>query len=286
MKNKLVKIVIIFICFFTVSSSTVFAASEAVISVEGPQSIKKGEKIEYKISIKDVNRLYAGSIDIKFNNDNIIYKQIKASDFIKKEGVDKMEFGGNPNSDNNKISYQFTCVGKTDGFSGEGVIATVIAEGVKDCEINFDDSLVIKLCERTVSNDIVDLKYGYGKTDVMSEMNSEKVIEKAKDITLSGKVSNSTGEGGTSEDSDKDSGTVTSKERSDSRDNDISKSTESDDTLGTVGGNGTKTTEESATDKNTEKEEDNSGILVFVGLGLVLVVTGTVVYLKIWKKRK
>ena len=281
MKNKLVKVVITFICFFIVSSSTVFAAGDAVISVDGPKTIKKGDKIEYKISIKDVNRLYAGSIDIKFNNENIIFKEIKASDFIKKEGVDKMEFGGEPNSDNNKISYQFTCVGKEDGFSGEGVIATVIAEGVKDCEMNFDDSLVIKLCERTVSNDIVDLKYSYGKTDIMSEMNSDKVIEKAKDISLSSEVSNnntngeedSTSEGGTSKVSDKDSS-----------DNDISKGAENDETLGTVGENGTKTA--TVTDGNVESEEGSSGILIFVALGLVLVVTGTVVYLKIWRRRK
>lgn len=292
MKNKIVKTVIISICFFITCCTTVFAAGETVIRVDGPRTIKKGDKIEYKISVKDVNRLYAGSIDIKFNNENIIFKEIKASDFINKEGVDKIEFGGEPNTDNNKISYQFTCVGQVDGFSGEGVIATVIAEGIKDCEINFDNSLFIQLCERTESNDIVDIKYSYVQTDVISEINSKKVSEKAKtkNIDLSNESSgesideNTNGEEDSTSDGNVKEGSIEIlKDTEDSIDKDILQKAKNDSSSSEVLEEGSTTLNEGS----TEGEEDSSNILfILVGVGLGLVVMGTVVYLKMWKNKK
>ena len=280
MKNKLMKILIIFICFIILISSTVFAVGETVIKVDGPKTIKKGDKIEYKISVKDVNRLYAGSIDIKFNNENIIIKEIKASDFIKKDGIDKMEFGGGPNLDNNKISYQFTCVGEVNGYSGEGVIATFVAEGVEDCEVNLDDSLDILLCERTEDNDIVEIKYSYMKTNIMSGISSEEVSKKAD-------IKNSDLSNGASVDNGNKEKLENSVEK------DILQEPKSGSFLREV-------LEKESMDSNVENKESEeetmtsseggkgSSVLLFVLLsaGMGVTVMGTIVYRRIWRKKK
>jgi hypothetical protein len=272
MRKKLFKIAIMFICFSVFNTVTAFAASEAVIKVEGITTITKGEKIEYTIYIKDVSRLYAGSIDIKFNNDDISFKQITAGSFINKDGINKMEFGGKPNEDNNKISYQFTCVGKVDGFTGEGILATVTAEGNRDCEINLNDSLKIQICERTESNDIVDIKYTYEKTDIMSNVNSIDggVSEANSDVK----------DDNTNKDSIEDNSKITTRYTEEG--NDISKSLNNDKSVDEE-----NIDENAVNEEGKSKENEKGGFGIYFALGgIAVIILVIIIYKKLNKKQK
>lgn len=282
MRKKLFKIAIIFICFSMFNTVIAFAASEAVIKVEGKTTITKGEIIEYTIYIKDVSRLYAGSIDIKFNNDDISFKQITAGSFINKDEINKMEFGGKPNADYNKISYQFTCVGEVDGFSGEGILATVTAEGNRDCEINLNDSLKIQICERTESNDILDIKYSYEKTDIMSNVNNIDGGGQSTNNVLDEGVSEAKSD---VEDDNRNKDIIEDKSKITTKDtegvNDISKSINNDKSVDEKNIN----EENAVNEEGKSKENEKGGFGIYFALGgIAVIILMIIIYKKLNKK--
>lgn len=169
MKSKLFVFTIIFTLLCNLK---VWAANEPVVEAKLNGTVKNGNTIEVYIDVNNINRFYAGFLEYNYDNSIIEVLEVIPGDLIKKEGISKMEFGGDAKKSPGKINYYFTCTGQVDGFSGSGRFVTLKAKVLKDGNLNINsipfsqstdgtNNLKLQLCERTPSNEIKELNYSF-----------------------------------------------------------------------------------------------------------------------------
>lgn len=191
MKRKISILVMIFIILFT---SKAFAANEPTVEVKVNGEVKKGNTIEINVDISNINRFYAASIEYVYDKEILQVESITSGELIKKEGLNKMEFGGDVKKSPNKIDYYFTCTGKVEGFSGGGRFITIKAKVIKDGSLNItskpfaqnidnNNNMKLQLCERTENNDIKELNYKFIGVGNKDTSNSAQVEEKKNEDT-------------------------------------------------------------------------------------------------------
>ena len=66
-------------------------ADSATIEIVVNGQVKKGAIIEILINVKEVNKLYAASVDFTYDTNQLRVESIAASDFITKHNNDIME---------------------------------------------------------------------------------------------------------------------------------------------------------------------------------------------------
>ena len=131
-------------------------ADSATIEIVVNGQVKKGAIIEILINVKEVNKLYAASVDFTYDTDKLRVESIAASDFITKHNNEIMEFGGETAKNGNTASYSFTFLGEKDGIKGSGTLAVISAEVLNDESLSIgQDNMKVKLVQKvgdTVEN--------------------------------------------------------------------------------------------------------------------------------------
>ena len=131
-------------------------ADSATIEIVVNGQVKKGAIIEILINVKEVNKLYAASVDFTYDTNQLRVESIAASDFITKHNNEIMEFGGETAKNGNTASYSFTFLGEKDGIKGSGTLAVISAEVLNDESLSIgQDNMKVKLVQKvgdTVEN--------------------------------------------------------------------------------------------------------------------------------------
>ena len=126
-------------------------ADSATIEIVVNGQVKKGAIIEILINVKEVNKLYAASVDFTYDTNQLRVESIAASDFITKHNNDIMELGGETAKNGNTASYSFTFLGEK-----SGTLAVISAEVLNDESLSIgQDNMKVKLVQKvgdTVEN--------------------------------------------------------------------------------------------------------------------------------------
>lgn len=289
--------------FFVIPVKTYADSATVEIVVNG--QIKKGSIIEILVNVKDVNKLYAASVDFTYDTDQLRVESIAASDFITKHNNEIMEFGGETAKNGNIASYSFTFLGEKDGIKGSGTIVVISAEVLNDKKLSIgQDNMKVKLVQQvgdTVEN------YNFKFSGYNDEDNSEVSVgdnlttnsNGDSQIISSNNSSSSTGANGnnkTENDGNKEKAEAT--ESNGENSNNIENAEESTDENGQTLENSsqevdnTKDNVNEIDGKENSEEKDllaskgsNKGILITSGIILTLVVAGGVAGYYFYKKR-
>lgn len=173
MKKKIMLITLILIFLFPLKA---YASTTSVeVNVDG--NVKKGEEINILINMKGLESLYAASVNFTYDKSILNIVDISAGDYIKKHADEIMEIGGEVDTSNNKTSYSFTFLGDKEGINGDGTLAIIKAEVLKDGNLSIgEDSINIKLVKRA-GDSVENYNYkfiGYStEKDVSSESKEE-----------------------------------------------------------------------------------------------------------------
>ena len=151
MRKKIMFLTIIMLLFIPIKA---YADSPTVeVKVDG--KVKKGEEINILVNAKDLQGLYAASVNFIYDKNILNILEITPGETIKKHSNEIMEIGGEVDSDNNKTSYSFTFLGDKNGISENLTVATIKAKVLSDDNLSIgEDSLEVKLVKR--SGDTVD----------------------------------------------------------------------------------------------------------------------------------
>lgn len=155
------KVLVLLICLLMLFNITVFAASEPEVRFTIDGGTKKGDKITLYVKVKDVDRLYAASVDYIYNPEELKVTYIGGADLItNNQGI--LELGGETEKDGNRASYQMTFTGKVDGLKGSGNLVKIEAEVLKDCDINLEpENMKIKLVNVDNSYNVSNMTFKY-----------------------------------------------------------------------------------------------------------------------------
>lgn len=155
MKKIIVVLIMLFFCIMPISALAESAAVEVKISGQ----VKNGERIKIFINVKDVEKLYAASVDFTYDTELLKVNTISSSEFIGKYSNDIMELGGETDKNDNTAAYSFTFLGDKKGISGSGTLVKISATVLKDDSLEItEDNMKIKLVKR--NNDTVE-NYNY-----------------------------------------------------------------------------------------------------------------------------
>ena len=273
--------------FFVIPVKTYADSATVEIVVNG--QIKKGSIIEILVNVKDVNKLYAASVDFTYDTDKLMVESIAASDFITKHNNEIMEFGGETAKNGNTASYSFTFLGEKDGIKGSGTILVISAEVLNDKKLSIgQDNMKVKLVQQvgdTVEN--YSFKFsGYNDEDNSEVSVGENLTTNSNgdsQIISSNNSSSSTGANGnnkTENDGNKENAEESTDENGQTLEN---SSQEADNAKDNVNdGNGKENSEESDL---LGSKSGNKGILITSGIILTLVIAGGVAGYYFYKKR-
>lgn len=180
MKKNIVLITLILIFLFPLKA---YASTTSVeINLDG--DIKKGQEINILINMKGLENLYAASVNFNYDKSVLNIVSITAGDSIKKYADEIMEIGGEVDTTNNKTSYSFTFLGDKEGINGDGTLAIIKAEVLKDGDLLIgQDSMNIKLVKR-VGDSVENYDYefiGYSTEKDVSTENKEENDTNNKD---------------------------------------------------------------------------------------------------------
>ncbi|GFZ33954.1 hypothetical protein CSC2_44800 [Clostridium zeae] len=153
------KIVIVALLFMIMLNTTVYAAGTQVdVNING--NVKSGNSVDIIFNVKDVSRLYAGSIEFTYDTSVMKVESINGGEFIKTNNPKIMEFGGDTAKNGNIADYYFTCVGKVEGFTGSGSFVVIKANVLNQDKFNiYKKNLKIQLVERNTNNEMKDITY-------------------------------------------------------------------------------------------------------------------------------
>ena len=150
------KIIVLSIMFFFCIMPNPALAESAAVEVKISGQVKRGESIEIFINVKDVEKLYAASVDFIYDTELLKVNTISSSEFIGKYLNNIMELGGETDKNGNTATYSFTFLGDNKGISGSGTLVKISATVLKDDSLEItEDNMKIKLVKRnkdTVEN--------------------------------------------------------------------------------------------------------------------------------------
>jgi hypothetical protein len=153
------KVALLAVILMIMLKTTVYAASTQVdVKVNG--NVKNGSSVDIIFNVKDVSRLYAGSLEFTYDPSVMKVESIDGGAFIKTNNPKIMEFGGDTTKNGNIADYYFTCVGKVDGFTGSGSFVVIKASVLNQDKFTlYKKNLKIQLVERNTNNEMKDINY-------------------------------------------------------------------------------------------------------------------------------
>jgi Cohesin domain len=149
-------LVILLAVFIVIAPVKAFAASDASVEVKVSGDVKKGSNIEILVDVKNVDNLYAASIDFTYNTNQLEVESIKPTEYITKNIDNIMELGGETDKNGDTAIYSFTFLGDVDGLMGSGTLVKINAKVLNNDELSITkENMKIKLVQKadgTVKN--------------------------------------------------------------------------------------------------------------------------------------
>lgn len=195
MKRNIYVLFMSLVLFIFLGSIKVFAADfSADAKVDG--EVKKGQNIKITFDIYNIKSLYAADIIFKYDNKVLKIDKFELGDLISDKSISTFVVPNikNIDNDNGVFHYEFSCLGKMNGYSGSGKIVILDAEVLQDksffinskAGISYPDNkynLKLELLNRNITSQNFDFS-PYGKID-------DSIIEVP--VTNSGSSVNSPG---------------------------------------------------------------------------------------------
>jgi len=191
------KVMLCFLCLILfMYGRDVKALTPTSLTVDVKGNIEAGETIQILINVDIIESLYAGSATLKYDPKILKIMGFEKGDLITKAGANTFDVGNKiDNAKGIAVFGGFTCVGKTNGFSGSGTFLIINAKVItKDSfhikSLPFLDSpneinnLKIQLCDKNIKEITYKFK-GYDfKAGAVAKIQE---INKAKSTTNTGR---------------------------------------------------------------------------------------------------
>lgn len=140
---------LVMILFVLITPISVFASNNASVEIKVVGEVKKEEDIEILVYVRDVDKLYAASVDFTYNNDQLKVYKIESTSYIKDNKDNVLELGGEVDKGGNTATYSFTFLGDLDGLSNSGTLVKIKAKVLNDDKLVITkDNMKIKLIQR------------------------------------------------------------------------------------------------------------------------------------------
>lgn len=166
MMKKIITLLFAFM-FFIMSIKTY--ADSATVEVKVNGEVTKGSTIEILVDVKDVENLYAASVDFTYYMNQLKVESIKAGEFIANYSNDIMELGGETDKNGNTASYSFTFLGQKEGIKGSCTLAIITAQVVNDDNLSItQDNMKVKLVKK-VGNSVEDYSFKFNGYNISEE---------------------------------------------------------------------------------------------------------------------
>ena len=166
MMKKIITLLFAFM-FFIMPIKTY--ADSATVEVKVNGEVTKGSTIEILVDVKDVENLYAASVDFTYYMNQLKVESIKAGEFIANYSNDIMELGGETDKNGNTASYSFTFLGQKEGIKGSCTLAIITAQVVNDDNLSItQDNMKVKLVKK-VGNSVEDYSFKFNGYNISEE---------------------------------------------------------------------------------------------------------------------
>lgn len=157
MEKSMKKLIVMLLSYLIIMSPIkAFAESNASVEIKVIGEIKKGSNIEILIDVKNVDNLYAASIDFIYDTKQLKVESIKPTEYITKNIDNIMELGGEVDKNGNIATYSFTFLGDVDGLRGSGTLVKINAKALNNDKLSITkDNMKVKLVQKangTVKN--------------------------------------------------------------------------------------------------------------------------------------
>lgn len=270
-------------------------ADSATVEVKVNGEVTKGSTIEILVDVKDVENLYAASVDFTYYMNQLKVESIKAGEFIANYSNDIMELGGETDKNGNTASYSFTFLGQKEGIKGSCTLAIITAQVVNDDNLSItQDNMKVKLVKK-VGNSVEDYSFKFNGYNISEETkpsnnngNSQGNLNNNENNSVNKNNSNS----------NSNSNIESSKNKSDEDNQESSKSTNlinenKEEDLNAPEGieevvkesiNEEKTQDNLALKDN--KESNNKVNISIIVISIIVIVGSVLFYIKIYLKNK
>ena len=292
MMKKIITLLFAFM-FFIMPIKTY--ADSATVEVKVNGEVTKGSTIEILVDVKDVENLYAASVDFTYYMNQLKVESIKAGEFIANYSNDIMELGGETDKNGNTASYSFTFLGQKEGIKGSCTLAIITAQVVNDDNLSItQDNMKVKLVKK-VGNSVEDYSFKFNGYNISEETKSSNNNGNSQG-NLNNNENNSVNKNNSN--SNSNSNIESSKNKSDEDNQESSKSTNlinenKEEDLNAPEGieevvkesiNEEKTQDNLALKDN--KESNNKVNISIIVISIIVIVGSVLFYRKIYLKNK
>lgn len=290
MMKKIITLLFAFM-FFIMPIKTY--ADSATVEVKVNGEVTKGSTIEILVDVKDVENLYAASVDFTYYMNQLKVESIKAGEFIANYSNDIMELGGETDKNGNTASYSFTFLGQKEGIKGSCTLAIITAQVVNDDNLSItQDNMKVKLVKK-VGNSVEDYSFKFNGYNISEETKSSN-----NNGNSQGNLNNNENNSVNKNNSNSNSNIESSKNKSDEDNQESSKSTNlinenKEEDLNAPEGieevvkesiNEEKTQDNLALKDN--KESNNKVNISIIVISIIVIVGSVLFYRKIYLKNK
>lgn len=290
MMKKIITLLFAFM-FFIMPIKTY--ADSATVEVKVNGEVTKGSTIEILVDVKDVENLYAASVDFTYYMNQLKVESIKAGEFIANYSNDIMELGGETDKNGNTASYSFTFLGQKEGIKGSCTLAIITAQVVNDDNLSItQDNMKVKLVKK-VGNSVEDYSFKFNGYNI-----SEETKPSNNNGNSQGNLNNNENNSVNKNNSNSNSNIESSKNTSDEDNQESSKSTNlinenKEEDLNAPEGieevvkesiNEEKTQDNLALKDN--KESNNKVNISIIVISIIVIVGSVLFYRKIYLKNK
>ena len=290
MMKKIITLLFAFM-FFIMPIKTY--ADSATVEVKVNGEVTKGSTIEILVDVKDVENLYAASVDFTYYMNQLKVESIKAGEFIANYSNDIMELGGETDKNGNTASYSFTFLGQKEGIKGSCTLAIITAQVVNDDNLSItQDNMKVKLVKK-VGNSVEDYSFKFNGYNI-----SEGTKPSNNNGNSQGNLNNNENNSVNKNNSNSNSNIESSKNTSDEDNQESSKSTNlinenKEEDLNAPEGieevvkesiNEEKTQDNLALKDN--KESNNKVNISIIVISIIVIVGSVLFYRKIYLKNK
>ena len=294
MMKKIITLLFAFM-FFIMPIKTY--ADSATVEVKVNGEVTKGSTIEILVDVKDVENLYAASVDFTYYMNQLKVESIKAGEFIANYSNDIMELGGETDKNGNTASYSFTFLGQKEGIKGSCTLAIITAQVVNDDNLSItQDNMKVKLVKK-VGNSVEDYSFKFNGYNISEETKPSNNNGNSQG-NLNNNENNSVNKNNSNSNSNSNSNIESSKNTSDEGNQESSKSNNLINENKKEDLNVSEGTEEvvkESTDK--EKTQDNSALkdnkesnnkvnISIIVISIIVIVGSVLFYRKIYLKNK
>ena len=272
-------------------------ADSATVEVKVNGEVTKGSTIEILVDVKDVENLYAASVDFTYYMNQLKVESIKAGEFIANYSNDIMELGGETDKNGNTASYSFTFLGQKEGIKGSCTLAIITAQVVNDDNLSItQDNMKVKLVKK-VRNSVEDYSFKFNGYNISEETKPSNNNGNSQG-NLNNNENNSVNKNNSNSNSNSNSNIESSKNTSDEDNQESSKSTNlinenKEEDLNAPEGieevvkesiNEEKTQDNLALKDN--KESNNKVNISIIVISIIVIVGLVLFYRKIYLKNK